>query len=473
MLPCMMGGQAIAEIILGIVNPSGRLSITYPKDQTYDNMVTPYFQRQNGKCQSGSSCPSEWDFGSGLSYTTFSYSNLVLSSTQLNSQSDTLTASVTVTNSGSVSGKETVMLFITQAVRSSGGVPEVKMLKKFTKISLNQGQSQNVQFTIGFDDFGYYPGPIGTGLNKQADIGAYYIGMKPETICDANHVGALCQKFNYGSPSAGIPVTFYAKTNGKIVGTTDWDTFMYAPTSPVPSNEQFIYLPDTKQIQVVGNGKCLDAYPNSNAGAGYSVHLWNCDSTNGNQKWNINAAGHQIKHATHPNLCLDADPTDSQSRLQVWTCASLGTNPNQFFGLSSVTSEPAKLISTTGLEFAASGTAQGSSVLFNPSSAPNFWNFNFMTNQIVVPGTQMCLDAWSATNGGGIHTWQCSASNGNQLWSYDATTGQLRHATHKGFCLDMGSDNGASPYLWTCHDSSDYWFKYQTFKYKNTAVGLA
>ncbi|OQR85991.1 hypothetical protein ACHHYP_11108, partial [Achlya hypogyna] len=283
----------------------------------------------------------------------------------------------------------------------------------------------------------------------------------------------LCLSFQYNpsSQSQKIPITLYAKTNGKIVGVTDSDTFMYTPVTGNPlSNQQFVFLPATQQLQVVGNGKCLDAYPNAGVAAGFSVHLWSCDATNANQRWRINAAGHQISHATHANLCLDADPTDSQSRLQVWQCAPLGTNPNQFFGISSVTAEPATLTTASGLRFSAAGTAQGNGVLF--SSGPGVWNFNFMTNQVVLAGTTQCLDAWQPQNGGGVHIWGCDATNANQRWKFDATTGQLRHLTHAGYCLDMQSDSGATSHLWSCHATDSAWIKYQKFKYQNQAVPL-
>ncbi|EQC40832.1 hypothetical protein SDRG_01899 [Saprolegnia diclina VS20] len=239
MLPCHMGGQAIAEIILGLTNPSGRLSMTYPKDQTKDNMVTPYFQRKNGVCVlTGAACPAEWEFGTGLSYTTFSYTNFALSGNQLNTSAESLTASVVVTNTGTMAGKEAVLLFLSQGARTSG-TPETKMLKKFTKVSLSPGQSTTVTFSIGFNDFAIYSGGIGSGLLKSAEAGAYYVGVKPETVCDANTIGPLCQSFNYGAVAATIPLSLFAKTTGKIVGATDWDTFMYAPpTGATPVNQQ-------------------------------------------------------------------------------------------------------------------------------------------------------------------------------------------------------------------------------------------
>ncbi|GMF12349.1 unnamed protein product [Phytophthora lilii] len=97
----------------------------------------------------------QWEFGTDLSYTNFSYSNLVLSKTNITSSADTIDASVAVTNSGSKAGKETVMLFLTQPYLSVS-VPEVKQLKKFSKISLNPGESRAVTFTLTADDWSVY-----------------------------------------------------------------------------------------------------------------------------------------------------------------------------------------------------------------------------------------------------------------------------------------------------------------------------
>ncbi|EQC39695.1 hypothetical protein SDRG_03123 [Saprolegnia diclina VS20] len=67
-----------------------------------------------------------------------------------------------------------------------------------------------------------------------------------------------------------------------------------------------------------------------------------------------------------------------------------------------------------------------------------------------------CLDAYEPWNGGAVHTYFCESDNGNQKWRYDPTTGQLRHATHTGFCLDMSTPDfnmefGTRPYLWECN----------------------
>jgi beta-glucosidase len=112
MLPCELGGQAIAEIIYGRVNPSGRIPITYPKDT--GNVMIPYRHRVTTQCASGDYCEPQWSFSHGLSYTNFTYSDMTVSTTNVTSSSHSVNVSVTATNSSSVAGKETVMLFLTQ-----------------------------------------------------------------------------------------------------------------------------------------------------------------------------------------------------------------------------------------------------------------------------------------------------------------------------------------------------------------------
>ncbi|KAK1937012.1 Lysosomal beta glucosidase [Phytophthora citrophthora] len=196
LLPCELGGQAIVEILYGKVNPSGRLPITYPK--ATGNVLVPYRHRVTTKCKSGDYCEMQWDFGSGLSYTEFTYSNLTLSTTNVTSSLQSLDVSVTVTNSGSRAGKETVMLFLTQPYRSIS-VPEVKQLKKFSKISLEVGESQTVTFTLMSADWSVYYPQIGQGLKLVAEDSDYVIAIKPETDCDVYNETAvanpLCATF--------------------------------------------------------------------------------------------------------------------------------------------------------------------------------------------------------------------------------------------------------------------------------------
>ncbi|GMF27431.1 unnamed protein product [Phytophthora lilii] len=186
----------MAEIIYGQVNPSGRMPITYPKDPA--NIMIPYNHRVSTQCADSDDCEMQWDFGTGLSYTEFTYSDLTLSKTNVTSSSDTIDVSVVVTNSGSMAGKETVMLFLTQPYRSIS-VPEVKQLKKFSKISLEAGASQTVKFTLTADDWSVYQPQIGEGFKQVAEDTDYVIAIKPETDCDVYNATAaanpLCATF--------------------------------------------------------------------------------------------------------------------------------------------------------------------------------------------------------------------------------------------------------------------------------------
>jgi beta-glucosidase len=196
LLACEQGGKAMAEILYGQVNPSGRMPITYPRDS--GNVAIPYNHRVSTLCADSHDCEMQWDFGTGLSYTDFTYSDLTLSKTNVTSSSDSIDVSVTVTNSGSMAGKETVMLFLTQPYRSIS-VPEVKQLKKFSKISLDAGASQAVKFTLTADDWSVYFPQIDQGMKKVAEDTDYVVAIKPETDCDVyNETAAanpLCATF--------------------------------------------------------------------------------------------------------------------------------------------------------------------------------------------------------------------------------------------------------------------------------------
>ncbi|KAE8969248.1 Lysosomal beta glucosidase [Phytophthora rubi] len=205
MLPCELGGQAMAEILYGDVNPSGKLPITYPKDSA--NVASPYNHRVTTRCM-WDNCRMQWDFGAGLSYTKFNYSSVTLDKTTIANADDTLTA----TNVGSRAGKETVMLFLTQPYRKIS-VPEMKMLKMFKKIELQAGESTDVSFSLSSEDWGVYKPQIGRGLKRIVEDSNYVVAIKPDTWCDVygkNMTNPLCAKFTIdttsgaGTVSAGV-----------------------------------------------------------------------------------------------------------------------------------------------------------------------------------------------------------------------------------------------------------------------------
>lgn len=157
-------GYAIADVLFGDVNPSGKLTTTWPQNvgqvpiyYAHKNTGRPlpegkWFQKFRSNYLDVSNDPV-YPFGYGLSYTNFTYSDIKLSSANLKGN-QTLTASVTVTNSGKADGKEVVQLYIHDVVGAN--TRPVKELKGFQKIELKAGESKTVSFNITTDDLKYY-----------------------------------------------------------------------------------------------------------------------------------------------------------------------------------------------------------------------------------------------------------------------------------------------------------------------------
>lgn len=150
MLPGNYGGDALASLISGKENFSGRLPFTYSKYvnslHTYDYKVSENVQTMDGLYNYDATMDVQWPFGAGLSYTSFEYSGLKsISPVQFNAD-DMLTFEVTIKNTGSVKGKEAVLLFSSDIVASK--VPDVKRLRQFTKVELNPGESKIVRLEI-------------------------------------------------------------------------------------------------------------------------------------------------------------------------------------------------------------------------------------------------------------------------------------------------------------------------------------
>jgi len=143
-LPSNFGADALADILTGDVNPSGKLPITYPR---YTNSLAGYIHKPsegNGNPQ-GSDFFPQYQFGYGLSYTTFEYSDIKINKKSF-SPDETATINVTVKNTGNREGKEVVQLFVSDLVASL--TPDVKRLRGFEKIDLNPGESKTVTFKL-------------------------------------------------------------------------------------------------------------------------------------------------------------------------------------------------------------------------------------------------------------------------------------------------------------------------------------
>lgn len=155
-LPGNYGGDALADILFGDVNPSGKLPYTYP---SYPNSVVTYYhkpseeqKRAEGAYVYESDYNPQYEFGFGLSYTTFEYSNLKVSTANF-SKNGTIKVSVDVKNTGLRSGKEAVLLYSSDLYASIS--PDVKRLRRFSKINLEAGQTQTVNFELSDKDLAF------------------------------------------------------------------------------------------------------------------------------------------------------------------------------------------------------------------------------------------------------------------------------------------------------------------------------
>lgn len=151
-LPGDEGGKAIKDVLVGIENPSGKLPFTYPR---FVNSFVHYDHKATEDLDvdfSMNAYKPQFDFGFGMSYTTFEYSNLIVSDTNFYDKQK-ITVSVTVKNSGKVKGKEVVQLYYNDLVASI--TPSVKKLTKFSKIELKPNETRKIEFEIKKSDFSF------------------------------------------------------------------------------------------------------------------------------------------------------------------------------------------------------------------------------------------------------------------------------------------------------------------------------
>lgn len=156
MLPSNYGADALANLMAGDANFSAKMPFTYPKYinaiATYDYKPCENMGQMGGNYNYDSVMDVQWPFGFGLSYTTFTYSNLKVDKTSFTAD-DELTVSVDVTNSGKMAGKEVVLLYSKDLVASS--TPDNLRLRNFEKVSLNPGETKTVTMKIKGSDLAF------------------------------------------------------------------------------------------------------------------------------------------------------------------------------------------------------------------------------------------------------------------------------------------------------------------------------
>jgi beta-glucosidase len=162
------GGQAIADVLFGDFNPSGKLPFTYPR--TPNGLLTYDHKAFETESFDNAGFTPQFEFGSGLSYTTFTYSDLRLNKKTIAGNED-ISVNVTVKNSGKRAGKEVVQLYLSDLVASLS--PAGKKLKRFAKVYLDPGQTRTLTFKLRPDDLSF----IDTNNKRVVEPGEFEVAI--------------------------------------------------------------------------------------------------------------------------------------------------------------------------------------------------------------------------------------------------------------------------------------------------------
>lgn len=187
-LPGNYGADALANILSGAVNPSGKLPFTYPKSVnsliTYDHKPSENMDTMEGAYNYNAVTSVQWAFGYGLSYTDFKYSNLKVNKDKF-TVADELVFTVDVTNTGDKAGKESVLLFISDKVASL--TPDVRRLRAFNKVELKPGETKTVQLKVKAQDLAF----VGNDTKWILEAGDFAVQTGDQTLaleCTQTHV---------------------------------------------------------------------------------------------------------------------------------------------------------------------------------------------------------------------------------------------------------------------------------------------
>lgn len=156
LIPGNMGGDALANLVSGKANFSGKMPYTYPKEinslANYDFKKSEEVGTMEGAYDYNAKITQQWGFGYGLSYTSYKYSNLKVSQSDFR-HGDIIKVSVDVKNTGKVAGKESVLLFSSDLIASV--VPDGRRLRAFDKVELQPGETKTMTFELKADDLAF------------------------------------------------------------------------------------------------------------------------------------------------------------------------------------------------------------------------------------------------------------------------------------------------------------------------------
>jgi len=187
LIPGNMGGDALANLVSGKSNFSGKMPYTYPKEinslANYDFKKSEEVGTMEGAYDYNAKITQQWGFGYGLSYTTYKYSNLKVSQSDFR-HGDIIKVSVDVKNTGKVAGKESVLLFSSDLISSM--VPDGRRLRAFDKIELQPGETKTVTFNLNADDLAFV-GYDGKWVLEEGDFKLMIADQSADIHCEKTY----------------------------------------------------------------------------------------------------------------------------------------------------------------------------------------------------------------------------------------------------------------------------------------------
>lgn len=194
LIPGNYGGDALAQLLSGKANFSGKMPYTYPKEinslANYDFKKSEEVGTMTGAYDYNAKITQQWGFGHGLSYTTYQYSNLKVDKASF-AHDDVIRVSVEVKNTGKVAGKESVLLFSSDLMASM--VPDGRRLRAFDKVALQPGESKTVTFDLKTNDLAFV-GWDGKWILEEGDFKLMVADQQATIHCNETHKWASANR---------------------------------------------------------------------------------------------------------------------------------------------------------------------------------------------------------------------------------------------------------------------------------------
>lgn len=194
LIPGNYGGDALAMLLSGKANFSGKMPYTYPKEinslANYDFKKSEEVGTMEGAYDYNAKITQQWGFGQGLSYTTYQYSNLKVDKATF-AHDDVIRVSVEVKNTGKVAGKESVLLFSSDLMASM--VPDGRRLRAFDKVALQPGESKTVTFDLKANDLAFV-GWDGKWILEEGDFKLMVADQQATIHCNETHKWASANR---------------------------------------------------------------------------------------------------------------------------------------------------------------------------------------------------------------------------------------------------------------------------------------